>query len=90
MLDSLPQSPWKNEAAFVNLDKSSGDGTHWVCYRKRGNLVLYYDSFGDLPPSDELVKYLKGCTIKFNYERQQNFQEFNCGHLCLRFLYNNK
>lgn len=90
MLDTLPKSgPWENESAVLNLGKSNTEGTHWVCYRKRGKMVLYFDSFGDLPPPDELVKYLQGCIIKYNYERRQNFNETNCGALCIKFLYNN-
>lgn len=89
MLDTLPKRPWKNESAVVNLGKNDTDGTHWVCYSKRGKKVLYFDSFGDLPPPDELVDYLDGSDIKYNYERQQKFNETNCGALCIKFLYNN-
>lgn len=87
MVDALPKKPWKNESAVVNLDKSSGPGTHWVGYKKRGNQVIYFDSFGDLKPPLELVRYFKGCEIKYNYERVQNYNTFICGHLCLKFLY---
>lgn len=87
MRDSLPKKPWKNEAAIVNLDSSSGPGTHWVCYRKKGLDVFYFDSFGDLKPPIELRRYLKNCRIKYNFERRQNFNEIICGHLCLEFLY---
>lgn len=85
MTDELDR-PWKNESAIVNLDDATGPGTHWVCYRKRGNQVLYFDSYGDLPPPLELVRYLKGCEIKYNYEREQK-GTYECGHLCLRFLH---
>ena len=51
MRNALPKNgPRYNESAIVNLDDASGPGTHWVAYRKRGNKVLYFDSFGDLKP----------------------------------------
>lgn len=89
MTDELPKKPWKNESAIVNLDDSDGPGTHWVCYRKRGKHVLYFDSYGDLPPPEELVRYLKGCEIRYNFDRFQKFDTFVCGHLCLEFLHKN-
>lgn len=88
MTDELAKmKPRKNESAIVNLDDSTGPGTHWVCYRKRGRKVLYFDSYGDLPPPLELVRYLgKGCEILYNYDREQR-GTYECGHLCLRFLH---
>lgn len=92
MRDNLPNSgPRPNESAIINLDSIDGPGTHWVAYKKRGSLVTYFDSFGDLPPPKELVLYLrKGLKptdkIYYNYERQQNFNTVWCGHLCLKFL----
>lgn len=92
MRDTLPlDGPKKNEAAIVNLDSVRGKGTHWVAFKKKGVKVIYYDSFGDLRPPLELIKYFyKGrnaCkNIYYTYNRQQNFDTFVCGHLCLAFL----
>ena len=30
MRDNLPKSPYKNECGVINLDITSGSGTHWV------------------------------------------------------------
>lgn len=89
MLDALPKKVFKNESAVINLDKTSGDGTHWVCFRKNGNKIAYFDSYGNLPPPLELVKYWgnKNVDIFYNYHRKQRLL-YNCGHLCLKFLYN--
>lgn len=84
--DRLPNRSKRTESAIINLDITSGPGTHWVAYKKIGNKVLYYDSFGNLPPPVELQNYLIGCEIKYNYDRHQNFNTTNCGHLCLKFL----
>ena len=88
MRDSLPKKPKVYESAIINLDTSSGPGTHWVCYKKSRGKVYYYDSFGNLRPPQEVLKYLDGCEIYYNYERQQSFDSVICGHLCLKFLCN--
>lgn len=89
MLDTLPKNPLKNEAAIVNLDSSSGRGTHWVAYAKRAGVVQYFDSFGDLRPPPALVRYFGPDTvINYNYAREQSDSSVVCGHLCLLFLKN--
>lgn len=92
MRNGLPKSgPFINESAIVNLDSKDREGTHWVCYKKRGNHVAYFDSYGNLKPFSELLKYLGPNTkIRYNYRRYQKFNSFNCGHLCLQFLSNNE
>lgn len=95
MRDELPESGARhNESAVLNLDSLNGLGTHWVAYKKIGNIVNYYDSFGDLPPPKELIKYLHIkpnplLKIYYNYDREQKFNTVWCGHLCLSFLTNN-
>lgn len=89
MRNELPARPLVNESAIINLDDKEGPGTHWVCYRKRGSNVHYYDSYGDLQPAKELKQYLRGCKIYYNYERHQDYNTTICGHLCLKFLYKN-
>lgn len=85
MIDELPRKPWKNECAIFNLDTSYGKGTHWVCYKKLGNFVRFFDSSGARPPS-ELVRYLKGYRILSNRKLYQSIRSNNCGQLCLLFL----
>ena len=84
--NALPLKPRHNESAVVNLDSSAGRGTHWVCYEKRGNIVHYFDSFGNLRPPLELEEYFKGCKVFYNYDRRQSYDTVVCGHLCLQFL----
>lgn len=89
MKDALPKNPLLNESAIVNLDNASGEGTHWVCYKKIGNDVYYYDSFGNLRPPVELIRYFgPRANVNYNYEKQQQFDTVICGHLCLTFLKN--
>ena len=90
MRDNLPKKPWKNESLIVNLDNSNGEGTHWVCFKKTGNFVQYFDSYGNLKPPIEVQEYLKNNYISFNKTAYQNVSSNSqiCGHLCLYFLSN--
>lgn len=90
MRNKLPiNGPRNNESAVVNLDDFQNEGTHWVCYRKIGSEVIYFDSFGDLKPPIDLMHYFNVDEVKYNYKRYQTFDAFNCGHLCLEFLTGN-
>uniref|UniRef100_A0A8D8QWM4 Uncharacterized protein n=1 Tax=Cacopsylla melanoneura TaxID=428564 RepID=A0A8D8QWM4_9HEMI len=90
MRDRLPCKPNKMESMIVNLDSSQGPGTHWVCFVKSNSCVVFYNSFGDLSPCPEIQTYLKDCIIKYNFDSQQNYNTFVCGHLCLLFLLENE
>lgn len=89
MRDGLPKQPRAIESAVVNVDDTANEGTHWVAFKKRGNHVMYFDSYGDLSPPLELVRYLRRgnrrVQIDYNYTRYQG-DSFRCGHLCLKFL----
>lgn len=88
MRDELPRGgSWESETGIVNLDSRLNSGTHWVAYRKKGNFVEYFDSFGNLRPPVELENYFgPNASIDYNYKRMQNPNSVVCGHLCLKFL----
>lgn len=91
MRDSLPRRVHYKECGIINLDNERGSGTHWTAYKKTGEKAVYFDSYGNLRPPRELVHYLNTngpCKILYNHEQLQTFNTFNCGHLCLKFLYN--
>ena len=48
--DTLPTKTKLNECGVLNLDSSSGDGTHWVTWFKKGKKKFYFDSYGVQPP----------------------------------------
>lgn len=87
MKDTLPNAVHHQECGVINLDNDNGPGTHWVAYIKKGGCVEYFDSFGNLRPPLEVVRYL-GKNIEYNYNNYQQFDTFICGHLCLNFLLN--
>lgn len=89
MRDTLPKKIHKIEKGIVNLDSINGPGSHWVAYKRKNNQVIYFDSFGNLHPPVELLKYFNSnglCTILYNYDNYQSFNSIVCGHLCLKFL----
>jgi hypothetical protein len=83
--DNLPEKPYNIECAIINLDSSSGSGTHWVSYYRFEDKIIYFDPFGNLPPPIEVQKYFKGYII-YNYSNFQKYYTHMCGHLCLEFL----
>ena len=56
--DTLPTKTKLNEFSILDLDSSSGDGTHWVMWFKKGKDKFYFDSYGVQTPS-ELIAYLE-------------------------------
>ena len=82
--DALPTTPKKKECGILNLDDTSGLGTHWVAWYKNGTEKKYFDSYG-LQPPNELVDYLTP-PILYNTERVQPYDQVFCGHLCLYVL----
>lgn len=85
MRDTLPKKPFKKECGIINLDSSENGGTHWVAYAKCDDYVEYFDSYGNLRPPKELIKYV-GSFIFYNYDNIQRDNTFNCGHLCIKFI----
>ena len=79
--DTLLTKTKLNECGILNLDSSSGDGTHWVMWFKKGKGKFYFDSYG-VQPLSELIAYLKPL-ICYNSKRVQQNGEVFCGHLCL-------
>ena len=79
--DTFPKKAKLKECGILNLDSSSGDGTHWVMWFKKGKDKFYLDIYG-VHPASELIAYLKS-PIFFNSERVQQNGEVFCGHLCL-------
>lgn len=80
--------PAVKECWILNHGSSKTEGTHWTALAKNFDTVLYFDSFGKLPPPLEVLDYL-GSNVKlyYNAKRYQNYGTSICGHLCLRFLY---
>ena len=85
MLDEIKGKAKENECGIINLDVSTGPGTHYVAYFKKGNDKIYFDSFG-LKPPNEIINYLKS-PILYQTFRIQKLEDTNCGKYCLYVLY---
>ena len=85
MTDTLPKEAKLDECGISNYDSSSGDGTHWVVWFKKGKDKFYLDFYG-VQHASELIAYLKS-PIFYNNERvQQNGVIHISSHLiCFRW-----
>ena len=86
MRNNLPKAVQRNECAIVNLDTDDHPGSHWVSYKKHGGIVKYFDSFGNLRPPLELLKYWGNVEVYYNRNQHQTYDMENCGQLCIQFL----
>ena len=93
MKDQLIGKPKETECAVINLQNSNQAGSHWVAFYKDGEQRIYFDSFGQIPPT-EIQKYLKTAeeykqnipVIQRNTDIVQKPNTNICGHLCIRVL----
>lgn len=89
MRNKLPKSIWTYESGIINLDDYEGAGTHWTAYYKNKDIIQYFDSFGNLKPPKEVIHYFNTINkIIYNHNCEQDYNQENCGYLCLKFLYN--
>jgi len=84
MRTTLSTGVRRNESGIVNLDNAVGPGTYWVAYAKRENRAIYFDSFGNLRPPNELVQYLENNVTQIEYNHTPH--QSNYGQLFLQFL----
>ena len=69
--DNLPNQIDEPEVGIINLDRKSGPGTHWVCYRNVDKHICeYFDSFGLIMPT-EIQKYLRTSDDKIIYSTDE-------------------
>ena len=93
MRDQLPTKPEYKECGIVNFNTSAEPGSHWVAYYKNGDKRIYFDSYGQIPPT-ELQKYLKTQkefqnnepVIERNTDIVQKPNTKVCGQLCIYIL----
>jgi len=80
--DELNEIP--HGACIINLDKHKyGGGTHWISIYRKGNVIFYFDSFGEIAP-EKLDKLM--CPYIFNNTDIQGLNSSSCGEFCVCFL----
>jgi len=76
----------KNSFMILNLDKPSGQGTHWVLASSLNNKLIYMNSFG-LPPDSQIIHIMRGNkstpAIQYNTEDEQPLDSSECGEWCM-------
>ena len=93
MRDTLPIAPQDKECGILNFNTAAEPGSHWVAYYKNGDQRIYFDSYGQVPPT-ELQKYLKTQkefrnnepVIQRNTDIVQKSNTNVCGQLCIYVL----
>lgn len=99
-VDLLPKKMKNFENGIINLDISTGSGTHWVCYYndKNNNFVEYFDPFGEYEYKgmklkneiipEKIVKYLKTSRkeIRYNSSFLQQPESVKCGYYCMKYI----
>ena len=71
---NLPVEPKRMECGVLDLDDTSGNGTHWVAWNRDNGKNYYFDSYGIQPPT-ELKRYLKSPIF---YNTEQNMTTGFC------------
>lgn len=78
-----------HEYGVINLDDSTGSGTHFTAYANIPNsqFVYYFDSYG-VVPSTNIEKYLKssGKIIAYSNAQIQDIGSVICGYYCILFI----
>lgn len=74
----------QNGYYIVNLDRQTGDGTHWCAFVVTPSVRLYFDSFGFQAPEqlhEKLGKY------SYNCKKIQSLNSDSCGWFCIAMLH---
>ena len=78
-----------NQSTIINLQDSDKKGSHWVSYKKIGNKIFYFDSYGVAFINDILKnQYLYHKFICITY-RIQSMDSNQCGRFCILFVKSN-
>ena len=94
-IDLLPNKPGK--CGIINLDKSSGLGTHWVCWYNDLDFIEYFDPYGEYQLGSiklgetipkEIVTFLRksGKDIYYNDGFLQDITSKKCGCFCMFYI----
>ena len=86
MKDQLPKQSNNIETGIINLDNSSGEGTHWVAYAIDPRGIVYFDSYGLAPPK-EFMRYIKTKEFPIFYSTLPT-QQLNDPPICGREVLN--
>jgi len=80
----------KDFATIINLD-GDGPGTHWVMVCKKGDELLYFDSFGVEFIDSNIMDFINRCKCYKRYMNESQIQDYDsilCGYYCCKVIKN--
>lgn len=102
MIDTLPKKIKNFENGIINLDVSTGPGTHWVCYFNdpKYKYIEYFDPFGEYIYNKmklkkdyipEIIKnFLHKSNNKIMIAHNDSFLQkptsVKCGLFCMKYI----
>lgn len=82
--DELKKIKFKpNLNIIINMSSTNHPGTHWIALHTLNDKIIYFDSFGQVPPI-EVENW--GKNITYNNYQIEKLDGVNCGQLSLLFL----
>ena len=77
----------RNMNLIINLENSTGQGTHWVCLIIKGKNAFYFDSFG-AKPDTYVTRYCRLNELRLGYNNYiiQDLNSTQCGIFCIALL----
>jgi hypothetical protein len=70
----------------VNLDKTDGNGTHWVAIYYKPEYILFFDSYGVYAPK-EIIDNAKSKNLYYSNFIIQEQMSILCGWYCIGYLH---
>ncbi len=72
---------------IINLESEGNHGSHWVCLIVCDNFSFYFDSFGQLMPT-EVIDFCKDRyhPLYYNAKEIQDMDSSLCGFYCIGFF----
>ena len=75
-----------NQSTIINLENSDRKGSHWVFYKRIGNRIFYFDSYG-VPFIPDIIKnQYPNHKFIFNIYRIQSMDSNQFGRFCILFV----
>ena len=78
-----------NQSTIVNLDDSSGKGTHWISYKKINDKIFYFDCYGVAYIPDIIKNQYPKHKFICNIYRIQSMDSNQCARFCILFVRGN-
>ena len=78
-----------NQSTIINLQDSDKKGSHWVSYKKIGNKMFYFDSYGVAYTPDIIKNQYANHKFICNIYRIQSMDSNQCGRFCILFVRGN-